>query len=96
VWPSSTALPYNFDQATVAHEFGHGFGFTDRYRDIYDFSKRVYRTYQWDIFTLMSAQNIPQPLVTEKDLKLLIDNYLNDERVNKRTDDFRNLSFPAQ
>jgi hypothetical protein len=96
VWPSSTALPYHFDESTVAHEFGHGFGFPDRYRDIYDFSERVYRTYQWDIFTLMSAQNVPEPLVTERDLKLLIENYLKDETVHKITEDFTNLSFPTK
>ena len=96
VWPSSIALPYHFDETTVAHEFGHGFGFPDRYRDIYDFSENVYRTCQWDIFTLMSAQNIQEPLVTEKDLSLLIDNYLKDETVHKRTEDFTNLSFPTQ
>lgn len=96
VWPSSTSLPYHLDETVVAHEFGHGFGFPDRYRDIYDFSKRVYRTYQWDIFTLMSAQNIPEPLVTEKDLKLLIDNYFSDTTIHKRTKEFTNLSFPTQ
>ena len=96
VWASSIALPYHFDAPTVAHEFGHGFGFPDRYRDIYDFSERVYRTYQWDIFTLMSAQNIPDPLVTEKDLKLLIENYLKDKTVHKKTEGFRNLSFPEK
>ncbi len=96
VWASSVTLPYHFDESTVAHEFGHGFGFPDRYRDIYDFSERVYHTYQWDIFTLMSAQNVPNPLVTEKDLRQIIDNYLNDETVHKRTEDFTNLSFPAQ
>jgi hypothetical protein len=96
VWPSSTTLPYHFDTPTVAHEFGHGFGFPDRYRDIYDFSERVYRTYQWDIFTLMSAQNIPNPLVTEKDLKLLISNYLKDKTVHKKTEDLTNLAFPEK
>ncbi len=96
VWPSSIALPYHFDKTTVAHEFGHGFGFPDRYRDVYDFSERVYHTYQWDIFTLMSAQNIQEPLVTEKDLGLLIDNYFKDETVHKSAEDFINLSFPTQ
>ena len=96
VWPSSTTLPYHFDTPTVAHEFGHGFGFPDRYRDVYDFTKRVYRTCQWDIFTLMSAHNIPDPLVTEKDLKLLIESYFKDETVHKRSEDFTNLSFPTK
>lgn len=96
VWPSSIALPYHFDTPTVAHEFGHGFGFPDRYRDIYDFSEKVYRTYQWDIFTLMSAQNIPNPLVTENDLKLLIENYLKDKKVHNKAEDISNLSFPEK
>jgi hypothetical protein len=44
----------------------------------------------------MSAQNVPDPLVTEKDLKLLIKNYFKDETVHKRTEDITNLSFPTQ
>ncbi len=76
LWPSYRELPWHFDAATVAHEFGHGLGFADRYRDVYSFSEGLYRSYQWDIFSLMSAQNGPDPVVTEKDLKLLIEHYL--------------------
>ena len=76
LWPSYTALPQHVDEPTIAHELGHGLGFTDRYRDVYSFSEKVYRSYQWDLFSLMSAQNSPNPVVTEADLKLLLEHYL--------------------
>jgi len=76
IWPTDLTLPYHVDAETIAHEFGHGLGFTDRYRDVYSFSERVYRSYQWDLFSLMSAQNGPAPVVTENDLRVLINHYL--------------------
>jgi hypothetical protein len=75
VWPSDTELPYDFDKETAAHEFGHALGFRDRYRDVYDFNTKTYKTYQWDLFTLMSAQNGPDPVVTEADLEHVVESF---------------------
>ena len=76
VWPSQSALPADVDEATIAHEMGHGFGFPDRYRDIYDFNRREYRTMLWQPESLMSAPNGLHPKVGAADLRLLIEHYL--------------------
>lgn len=75
IWPSDTELHYEFDEETAAHEFGHAIGFRDRYRDVYDMETKTYKTYQWDLFNLMSAQNGPNPIVTEDELNQIVDAY---------------------
>ncbi len=84
IWPSDTELPYNLDEETAAHEFGHNIGFRDYYRDVYDFEKQTYKTYQWDIFSLMSAQNGPCPIVTHKELAAIVDAYAQNEKSPKK------------
>ncbi len=74
-WLSDTELSYHVDPETAAHEFGHVIGFRDRYRDIYDFNSRTYKTYQWDIFNLMSGQNVPAPIVTESEFQQILQAY---------------------
>jgi hypothetical protein len=74
--PSTERFHHGVEPETIAHEVGHVLGFADRYRDLLDAERGVYVDYLEDIQSLMAAQNLIAPVVTDSDLRDLVYTYL--------------------
>ena len=62
---------------TITHEVRTVLDFPDRYRDLYDPERGVYLNYlRADIRSLMAAQNLEAPEVSEEDLREPIEAWL--------------------